>query len=259
MEQPTEKKPLIVITGASSGIGRAVALRFAKEGYRIALIARRLERLQQVQKEVDSPCYVYKVDVCSSEEVSFVFAQIEKEHGAVDLLVNNAGAGFGLEPAYQTHLDEWKKCVETNINGLLYCTRAVLPGMVKINRGHIVNVGSIAATYPYPGGNVYGATKAFVHQFSLNLRADLFGTNIRVSCIEPGLTGGTEFSNVRFRGDEEKAAKVYEKTKPLLPEDIAEAIYFCYCLPPHVNINSIEMMPVGQAFSPLALRRDNTS
>src|SRR5207253_9817434 len=139
------------------------------------------------------------------------------------VLVNNAGLGFGLEPAYESNLEEWDQCVAVNINGLLYCTRSVLPHMVKRDRGHIINVGSVAGHYPYPGGNVYGATKAFVHQFSLNLRSDLVGTGVRCTSIEPGLSGGTEFSNVRMRGDAAKAAKVYEGTQPLLADDIAEA------------------------------------
>ncbi|MES2121413.1 MAG: SDR family NAD(P)-dependent oxidoreductase [Chlamydiota bacterium] len=249
------KKPLIVITGASSGIGKAVALRFAKEGHPLALVARRMDRLESLQKELQGTARLYKADVRSSDEIFAVFAQIEKEMGPIDLLINNAGAGYGMEPAHETRLTEWQQCVDTNINGLLYCTRAALPAMVKRNRGHIINLGSIAGTYPYPGGNVYGATKAFVHQFSLNLRADLLGTNIRVSCIEPGLTGGTEFATVRFRGDAQKADQVYENADPLAPEDIAEAIYFCYHLPPHVNINTIEMMPVCQASSALSIHR----
>ncbi len=255
----TAKKPLVVITGASSGIGKACALRFAREGHPLALLARRLDRLESLQKELRDAVSVYKVDVRSSDEIFATFAQIEKERGPVGLLINNAGAGFGLEPAHETRLSEWQQCVDMNINGLLYCTRAILPSMVKRNQGHIINLGSIAGTYPYPGGNVYGATKSFVHQFSLNLRADLLGTSIRVSCIEPGLVGETEFSTVRFRGDVQKAARVYENTEPLVPEDIAETIYFCYRLPPHVNINTIEMMPICQASSALSIIRKLTS
>lgn len=249
------KKPLILITGASAGIGAAVARRFAKEKYRLALTARRLDRLSQLQKELDTEVFIYGLDVRSSESVLATFQMIEEEHGPLEILVNNAGLGFGLEPAYEGKLEEWDQCVETNVNGLLYCTKAALPFMVKHNKGHIINLGSVAAHYPYPGGNVYGATKAFVHQFSLNLRADLIGTAVRVSCIEPGIVGETEFSLVRFRGDAIKAAKPYEKTKPLTPEDIAEVIYFCHSLPSHVNINTIEIMPVAQAFSPLNVAR----
>jgi 3-hydroxy acid dehydrogenase / malonic semialdehyde reductase len=248
-------KPLIAITGASSGIGAAVARRFAKEGFRLALMARRLDRLEQLQNELKGEIALFELDVCSSDAVAKTFQRIEREHGPIDILVNNAGCGFGLEPAFQGKIEEWDQCVDTNIKGLLYCTRAALPSMVKENRGHIINLGSVAARYPYPGGNVYGATKAFVRQFSFNLRADLLGTEVRVSCIEPGLTGGTEFSVIRFRGDESLASKAYAQTKPLHPEDVAEVIYFCHSLPPHVNINTVEMMPVCQASGPLAIHR----
>jgi len=248
-------KPLIVITGASAGIGRAIARRFAKEGFRLVLLSRRKEKLESLKKELKTEVVTYTLDVGSSEAVFATFAEIEKEMGAIDLLINNAGVGFGLEPAYQGNISEWDECVQTNINGLLYCTRAALPGMVERNRGHIIHLGSIAGTYPYPGGNVYGATKAFAHQFSLNLRADLLGTQVRVSCIEPGIVGDTEFSTVRFRGDEKRAQAVYKNLEFLRPEDIAEIVYFCHILPPHVNINTIEVMPVCQASAPLATYR----
>ncbi len=251
----SRKSPLVVITGASAGIGAATARRFAKEGYRLALTARRLDRLIQLQEELKTESFVYKLDVCSSDDVAATFQKIEQEHGSIDILVNNAGLGFGLEPAYQGKIEEWDQCIDTNIKGLLYCTRAVLPSMVKLDSGHVINLGSVAARYPYPGGNVYGATKAFVRQFSFNLRADLIGTHVRVSCIEPGLVGETEFSDIRFRGDTTRAAKVYENTKPLTPEDIAEVIYFCHSLPRHVNINTVEVMPVMQASGSLVVHR----
>lgn len=247
--------PLVVITGASVGIGAATARRFAKEGYHLVLIARRLEKLKSLQAELETPTSLYELDVGIASDVRKTFQSIEQENGPIDILVNNAGCGFGIEPAYECKLEEWEKCVQTNINGLLYCTHAVLPSMVERDCGHIINLGSIAATYPYPGGNVYGATKAFVHQFSLNLRADLLGKKIRVSCIEPGLVGETEFSIVRFRGDKEKAAKPYQNTQPLTPEDIAETIYFCHKLPPHANINTLEIMPISQASSSLSIHR----
>jgi 3-hydroxy acid dehydrogenase/malonic semialdehyde reductase len=251
----SSKKPLVAITGASIGIGASTARRFAKEGYRLALMARRKEKLASLQKELPTDTFVYELDVCDSNAVNAVFKQIEKENGPIDILVNNAGCAFGTEPAFEGKIEEWDQCVQTNINGLLYCTRAVLSSMVARNAGHIINLGSIAGTYPYPGGNVYGATKAFVHQFSLNLRTDLLGKKVRVSCIEPGLVSGTEFSAVRFRGDKDRAAMVYEKTEALYPDDIAEVIYFCHVLPPHVNINTVEIMPVDQASSSLAIYR----
>ncbi len=229
--------------------------RFAKEGFRLALTARRLDRLEQLRKELNGEISVHELDVQSSDDVENVFQRIEQKEGPIEILINNAGCSFGLEPAYQGKIEEWDQCIDTNIKGLLYCTRAVLPTMVKLNKGHIINLGSVAARYPYPGGNVYGGTKAFVRQFSFNLKADLLGTKVRVSCVEPGLVGGTEFSVVRFRGDETRAAKVYEHTKPLSAEDIAEVIYFCCSVPPHVNINTVELMPICQASAPLAIQR----
>jgi 3-hydroxy acid dehydrogenase / malonic semialdehyde reductase len=169
-----------------------------------------------------------------------------------DLLVNNAGLAVDLDPAQNADLDAWDAMVDTNVKGLMYVTHAVLPGMVARNRGLIINLGSTAATYPYPGGNVYGATKAFVRQFSLNLRADLLGTKVRITDVEPGLVGGTEFSTVRFRSDRAKAAKLYEG-----PEDIAETIHWIATLPPRVNVNAIELMPVTQAFGPLVVHRED--
>lgn len=257
MSNSTTKKPLVVITGASAGIGAAVARRFAKEGYRLVLTARRMDRLIALQEELNTESSAHQLDVRSSDDVAAVFQQIEKEQGPIEILVNNAGLAFGLEPVSQGKIEEWDQCVDTNIKGLLYCTRAVLPTMVKRDKGHVINLGSIAARYSYPGGNVYGATKAFVRQFSFNLRADLLGTQVRVSCIEPGLVGETEFSDVRFRGDKKQSAKVYENTKPLVPEDIAEVIYFCHSLPPHVNINTVEVMPVMQASGPLMIHRSS--
>jgi 3-hydroxy acid dehydrogenase / malonic semialdehyde reductase len=254
MSNPT-KKPLVVITGASAGIGAATARRFAKEGFRLALTARRIDRLAELKKELKTEISTYGLDIRSSDAVAATFQKIEEEHGPVEILVNNAGLGLGLEPAYQGKIEEWDQCVDTNIKGLLYCTHAVLASMVKRDSGHIINIGSTAARYSYPGGNVYGATKAFVRQLSFNLRADLIGTKVRVSCIEPGLVGGTEFSVVRYRGDKERAAKLYENTQPLNSEDIAEVIYFCHSLPPHVNVNTIEVMPVSQASGPFAIYR----
>lgn len=173
----------------------------------------------------------------------------------MDLLVNNAGLALGLEPAHKADLEDWEQMIATNISGLTLITRLLLPGMVARNRGHVINIGSIAGTYPYPGGNVYGATKAFVKQFSLNLRADLAGTAVRVTNVEPGLCGGTEFSNVRFHGDDAKAATVYQGVQAILPEDIANTVLWISEQPAHVNINSIEIMPVAQTFGPLHISR----
>lgn len=250
-----EQQPLIVITGASAGIGAAIARRFGRENYRLALVARRKDKLENLQREIKAPSFSYELDVSDNNAVQKIMAQIEKEHGPIHILVNNAGLALGTEAADQAKIEEWDQCVDVNVKGLLYCTRAVLPSMVNHKRGHIINMGSMAGTYPYPGGNTYGATKAFVHQFSSNLRADLLGTHVRVSCIEPGAVSGSEFSTVRFRGNEEKAKKVYEGYQPLTPEDIAETVHFCHALPPHVNINFIELMPTAQAAGPLAFYR----
>jgi 3-hydroxy acid dehydrogenase/malonic semialdehyde reductase len=170
------------------------------------------------------------------------------------LLVNNAGLALGLEPAHKASLDDWDTMVDTNIKGVMYCTRAILPGMVARSRGHVVNIGSIAGSWPYPGGNVYGASKAFVQQFSRNLRADLLGTQVRVTNIEPGMAE-TEFSKVRFKGDDEKAHKVYLGAEPLLPEDIADIVVWVSSVPARVNINSVEVMSVCQSWGPLAVHR----
>jgi 3-hydroxy acid dehydrogenase/malonic semialdehyde reductase len=246
--------PTALITGASVGIGAATARRFAQAGYQLILLARRREKLEALRHQLGSKgISIFEVDVSSRSAVEKTFALIEKEVGEVDILVNNAGLALGVDRAPEANLDEWEQCIAVNINGLIYCTRSVLPGMVKRNRGHIINLGSTAGHYPYPGGNVYAGTKAFVHQFSLGLRADLLGSAVRVSCIEPGLLGGTEFSIVRFRGDEAKAKSLYEKTNPLQPEDVAEVIYFCASLPSHININVVELMPVTQASASLAV------
>jgi 3-hydroxy acid dehydrogenase/malonic semialdehyde reductase len=240
----------VVITGASAGIGAATARLLAEKGYYVTLIARRVEKLEALQKELSGSVSMMALDITEKEAVQRSFEQIEKNR-PIDVLINNAGAAFGIDKAQDASLDDWDKCIDLNIKGLLYCTHCVLPSMIKRRSGHIINLGSIAGTYAYPGGNVYGSTKAFLHQLSINLRADLFGTPVRVSCIEPGLTGGTEFSQVRFKGDLQRVNKLYNNANPLTPEDIAETIFFCINAPDHVNINSIELMPVSQSFGPL--------
>ena len=187
--------------------------------------------------------------------VAQAIAALPPERAAIDLLVNNAGLALGLEPAHEASLDDWDEMVDTNVKGLMLVTRAVLPGMVARNRGHVINLGSTAASWPYAGANVYGATKAFVHQFSLNLRADLAGTRVRVTVIEPGMTTGTEFSNVRFHGDDARAAQVYAGADALTAEDVAETVVWVATLPERVNINLVELMPVGQSFAGLSVSR----
>jgi len=244
-----------VVTGASSGFGAAIVRRLVAEGVQVVAAARRGDRLTGLVEELGPRVHPLGLDVRDRPAVDAAFAGLPEEFRQVDLLVNNAGAALGLEPAQTADPDNWQVMVDTNCAGLLHCTRALLPGMVARRRGHVVNLGSIAGTYPYPGGNVYGATKAFVHQFSLNLRSDLHGTGVRVTCIEPGLSGGTEFSLVRFDGDEAKANAVYQGVQALTAEDVAEAVMWATGQPAHVNINVIEVMPVAQSFAPLQVER----
>ena len=244
----------VMITGATSGFGEACARRFASAGSRLVLMARRMDRLEKIKQSLAVPVHIVRLDVRDRQSVERTLASLPFEFSETDILLNNAGLSLGLEPAYQTALDDWETMVDTNIKGLMYFTRLVLPGMVERNRGHIFNISSVAASYPYPGGNVYGATKAFVKQFSLNLKADLLGTAVRVTDIEPGLAE-TEFSLVRFKGDVEKAEGVYKGTKPISPGDIAEIIFWVSNLPAHVNINLLEVMPVCQAFGFFAVDR----
>jgi 3-hydroxy acid dehydrogenase/malonic semialdehyde reductase len=248
----------VFVTGASAGFGEAIARRFAADGARVIVSARRSDRIAELAKELGSNVLPLTFDVRDRAAVADAVSGLPPEFTAIDVLVNNAGLAMGLEPAYEASLDDWDAMIDTNCKGLAYCTRAVLPGMVKRGYGHVINLGSIAGTYPYPGGNVYGATKSFVHQFSLDLRSDLQGTGVRVTSVEPGLSGGTEFSVVRFGGDRAKAGQVYEGVHPLEAGDVAEAVHWAASLPSHVNINVIEMMPVAQSFGPLAVAREGS-
>lgn len=246
---------IVFVTGATAGFGAAIARRFVQSGVRVVAAARRAEKLAELKEELGDKLLPVALDVRDRPAIEKTVADLPAEFAAVDVLVNNAGLALGLDLAQNANPDDWDVMVDTNVKGLLYCTRAVLGGMVERNRGHIVNIGSVAGEFPYPGGNVYGATKAFVRQFSLNLRADLLGTNVRVTDIEPGLCGGTEFSDVRFKGDATRAAAVYQNTEPLTSEDIAEIVEWTVTRPPRVNINVISVMPTMQAFAPLAVKR----
>jgi 3-hydroxy acid dehydrogenase / malonic semialdehyde reductase len=254
---------VVFITGASSGFGAAIARRFAALGAGLILAARRFERLEALAAELaglrapssaGAAIHLVRLDVRDRSAVERAVAELPPALAAVTVLVNNAGGALGLSSAYEADPADWDEMVDTNIKGVLHCTRAVLPGMVERDRGHVINLGSVAGEYPYPGSNVYGAAKAFVAQFSLNLRADLLGKRVRVTDIEPGLAE-TEFSLVRFKGDHDKAAAVYKGVKPLSAEDVAEAVVWCATLPAHVNVNRIELMPVMQSFAGFAVKR----
>lgn len=245
-----------LVTGASSGFGRATCLRLAAKGYAVVAAARRADPLAELAAEAGSDAiHPLQLDVQDQAAVGKAVSGLPDELAEIDVVVNNAGLALGLEPAPTAVLDNWDRMVDTNCKGLMYVTRAVLPGMVERRRGHVVNIGSVAGTYPYPGSNVYGATKAFVHQFSLNLRSDLHGTGVRVTSIEPGMAE-TEFSQVRFGGDRERAAEVYTGMQPLTADDIAATIEWAVGQPPHVNVNVIELMAVAQSFAPFQVHRD---
>lgn len=246
---------IALITGASAGFGAAIARKLAQEGHKVIVTARRKERLLALQQEIGENCLPLAFDITDEKATLQAIAELPEAWKAIDILVNNAGLALGIGAAQDSSLEDWKQMIATNITGLVTVTHAVLPGMVERNRGLIVNLGSIAGTYTYPGGNVYGGTKAFVKQFSLNLRADLVGTAIRVSNIEPGLCGGTEFSNVRFHGDDAKAAALYANVDYITPEDIANTVAWIAQCPPHMNINRIEIMPVAQAPAGLVVKK----
>jgi 3-hydroxy acid dehydrogenase/malonic semialdehyde reductase len=245
---------IVLITGATSGFGAACARRFAEDGARLVLVGRRAERLDALRRELSAPALAVPLDVRDRAAVARALGELPAEFAAVDVLVNSAGLAAGLDPADRADLDDWDAMIDTNVKGLLYVTRAVLPGMVERDRGHIVNLGSVAGTYPYPGGNVYGATKAFVHQLSVDLRADLIGKSIRVTSVEPGMAE-TEFSEVRFGGDKDRAKAVYRGLQALRAEDVADAIHWVATRPAHVNVNRLEVMPTMQAFGPFAVSR----
>ncbi|MFP2504803.1 MULTISPECIES: bifunctional NADP-dependent 3-hydroxy acid dehydrogenase/3-hydroxypropionate dehydrogenase YdfG [Buttiauxella] len=247
---------IILVTGATAGFGESITRRFVQQGHKVIATGRRHERLQELKEELGDSIITLQLDVRNRAAIEQAMEQLPAEWRNIDILVNNAGLALGMEPAHKADPDDWETMIDTNNKGLVYMTRAVLPGMVERNRGHIINIGSTAGSWPYAGGNVYGATKAFVRQFSLNLRADLHKTAIRVTDIEPGLVGGTEFSNVRFKGDDGKVEKTYENANALTAEDVTEAVWWVATLPKHVNINTLEMMPVSQSFAGLSVHRE---
>src|ERR1700758_1206348 len=250
------KPGTVFVTGASSGFGAAVARRFAADGARVVAAARRVDRVKDLASEFGAQVLPLSLDVRDRPAVAAAVDALPEEFKSIDLLVNNAGLALGLNPAQDADLDDWDQMIDTNCKGLVYCTRAILPGMVARRRGHVINLGSVAGTYPYPGGNVYGGTKAFVHQFSLALRSDVHGTGVRVTCVEPGMAD-TEFSTVRFSGDKAKADAVYAGMQPMTADDIAESIFWAATLPEHVNVNVIELMATAQSFAPFQVARES--
>ena len=246
----------ILITGASAGFGEAMCRAFTAAGFNVVGAARRMEKLQALAEELGGSFYPLQMDVADTSSVPAALQSLPEGFKEIDCLINNAGLALGLDSADKADFADWQTMIQTNIVGLAFLTRQILPQMVERKSGYIINIGSIAGNYPYPGGNVYGATKAFVRQFSLNLRADLAGTGIRVTDIEPGLCGGTEFSNVRFKGDDERAAGVYENIRFIRPEDIADTALWLYRRPAHMNVNTIEIMPVAQSFGALPVVRE---
>ena len=252
------KAKTVLVTGASGDIGLAICAKFLDQDCDVyALYKSNAVQLTELKEThpAGNKLSIIQCDLADPQSVSALCAHLTQAAGKLDVLVNNAGLALGMEPAHKASVEDWENMIDTNNKGLVYMTRAVLPGMVERNRGHIINIGSTAGSWPYAGGNVYGATKAFVRQFSLNLRTDLHGTAIRVTDVEPGLVGGTEFSNVRFKGDDAKADKTYENANALTPEDVTETVWWVATLPKHVNINTVEMMPVSQSFAGLSVHR----
>ena len=247
---------IVLISGASSGFGEEMARKFVRHGHRVIATARRADRLARLQQELGADILPLTMDVCDKASIAAALAGVPESWKPIDVLINNAGLALGTEAAHLASLDEWETMIDTNAKGLVTLTRAILPAMVARHSGLIINIGSVAASTAYPGGNVYGATKAFVEQFTRNLCADLVGTGVRVSNMAPGLCGGTEFSNVRYRGDDAAAAKVYAGTQPLTAADIAESAYWIACLPAHVNIVSIEMLPTCQGYAGFTIKRN---
>lgn len=249
---------IILITGASSGIGTACARIFAGAGAKLILAARRLERLQQLAdtlcKDFSTETHLLQLDVRDRNAVESAISSLPSDWSNIDILINNAGLSRGLDKLHEGSFQNWEDMIDTNVKGLLYVSRYVVPGMVSRDRGHVVNLGSIAGHQTYPGGNVYCATKAAVRAISEGLKQDLLGTRVRVTSVDPGMVE-TEFSEVRFHGDVERAKKVYQGVMPLTADDVADVIFFCVTRSPHVNINEVVLMPVDQASATLVNRR----
>ena len=248
----------VLITGASAGFGKALAERLVANGHRVIGCARRLDKLNALADTLGEAFLPVVMDVSNTATIPQIIADLPDGFNQIDVLVNNAGLALGTEPAYKASLDDWMRMTDTNVKGLMALTHAVLPAMVARDSGYVINVGSIAGSWPYFGGNVYGATKAFVKQFSLNLRADLIGTQVRVTNLEPGNVAGTEFSNVRFHGDDDKAAKVYDGFKTMTGDDIGDILLWLIESPAHINVNRLEVMPVAQTYNGLTIAKQDS-
>lgn len=246
----------VFITGATSGFGAAAARRYAEAGSQVIAVGRRQERLEALKEELGERCHIVQLDVRDRAALEAAIAAIPAPFNAINVVLANAGLALGLQPAAETDIADWETMVETNIKGVMYTVRALLPGLVSRGGGHIVTMGSVAGDYSYPGASVYGASKAFVKQLALNLRSDVQGKNVRVTNIEPGLAE-TEFSLVRYKGDAARAAKHYERTLSMTAEDIAEAVFWATTMPAHVNINRIQMMATTQAFAAFDIYRED--
>ena len=249
---------VVFITGATSGFGRATARRFAEAGWALVLTGRRQERLEALKQELSAkvPVHIATLDVRDAEAVKQVVAELPDGFREVKALINNAGLALAPEPAQKVDLSDWHTMIDTNVTGLVNVTHALLPRLIETGKGaSIISIGSVAGHWPYPGGHVYGAPKAFVEQFSYNLRCDLLGTGVRVTDIAPGMAE-TEFTLVRTKGNQDASDKLYRGTTPLTAEDIAEQIFYVATLPDHININRLEVMPTRQAWSPFNIDRD---
>lgn len=253
---PTFKPDTVFISGATSGFGVAFAKRFADAGCKLILHARNEAKLDEICKNIDAPIHKIIFDLRDKDATTNQINAIPDEFKNIDVLINNAGGALGLDKAHEADIEDWEAMIDMNNTSLVRITRLILPDMVERKRGHIINISSIAGNYVYPGANVYGAVKAFTTQFSLNIRADLAGTNVRVTNIEPGIVE-TGFSLSRFKGDKDKADEVYANTTPLVAEDVAESVFWTATLPEHVNINRLELMPTKQTFGPLVVERDS--
>jgi 3-hydroxy acid dehydrogenase / malonic semialdehyde reductase len=252
------KNLVVLVTGSSSGIGLACARVFAQAGAKIILSARRSDRLealsQELQKEFSTDIYILPMDVTQRSQVEAQLNSLPENWSKIDILINNAGLSRGLDKLYEGDIQDWEEMIDTNVKGLLYVTRSVVPGMVERGRGHVINIGSLAGHQTYPKGNVYCGTKVAVRAISEGLKQDLLGTPLRVTSVDPGLVE-TEFSKVRFRGDEDRAEGVYQGLTPLTPEDVADTVFYCATRPPHVNISEVLMMPTDQSGSTLVYRQ----